>query len=95
MKRSLLFIVIFTALCGNLMAQAPTKRTLKPSDVYNLKSIGDPQVSPEGKWVAYTLSTVDSAAESEQMYQALRSLGVPTQQVVYPNQFHDITVPSY
>jgi len=31
----------------------------------------------------------------EQMYQALRSLGVPTQLVVYPSQFHGLTVPSY
>ena len=32
---------------------------------------------------------------SEQMYQALRSLGVDTQLVVYPNQYHGITIPSY
>ncbi|HET9013567.1 MAG TPA: prolyl oligopeptidase family serine peptidase, partial [Gemmatimonadaceae bacterium] len=31
----------------------------------------------------------------EQMYQALRSLGVETQLVIYPNQFHGITIPSY
>lgn len=32
---------------------------------------------------------------SEQMYQALRSLGVPTQLVVYPGENHGLTVPSY
>jgi dipeptidyl aminopeptidase/acylaminoacyl peptidase len=32
---------------------------------------------------------------SEQMYQALRSLGLATQLVIYPGQFHDITKPSY
>jgi dipeptidyl aminopeptidase/acylaminoacyl peptidase len=31
----------------------------------------------------------------EQMYQALKSLGVDTQLVIYPNQFHGITVPTY
>jgi dipeptidyl aminopeptidase/acylaminoacyl peptidase len=31
----------------------------------------------------------------EQMYQALKSQGVPTQMVLYPGQFHGITVPSY
>jgi dipeptidyl aminopeptidase/acylaminoacyl peptidase len=31
----------------------------------------------------------------EQMYQALKSLGVDTQLVIYPNQFHGITIPSY
>ncbi len=32
---------------------------------------------------------------SEQMYQALRSLGLDTQLIIYPNQFHEFTVPSY
>jgi dipeptidyl aminopeptidase/acylaminoacyl peptidase len=32
---------------------------------------------------------------SQQMYQALRSLGVPTQLVIYPDQFHGITKPTY
>jgi dipeptidyl aminopeptidase/acylaminoacyl peptidase len=32
---------------------------------------------------------------SEQMYQALKSLGVDTQLVIYPGQFHGITMPSY
>jgi dipeptidyl aminopeptidase/acylaminoacyl peptidase len=31
----------------------------------------------------------------EQMYQALRSLGVDTQLIVYPNTNHGITIPSY
>jgi dipeptidyl aminopeptidase/acylaminoacyl peptidase len=31
----------------------------------------------------------------EQMYQALRSLGVDTELVIYPGQFHGLTVPSY
>ncbi len=32
---------------------------------------------------------------SQQMYQALKSLGVDTQLVIYPNEFHGITRPSY
>ncbi|MCW8808560.1 MAG: S9 family peptidase [Rhodanobacter sp.] len=32
---------------------------------------------------------------AEQMYQALRSLNVPTQLVVYPGQHHEPTLPSY
>jgi len=35
------------------------------------------------------------AVGSEQMYQALRSQGVPTGLVIYPGQFHGITIPSY
>lgn len=32
---------------------------------------------------------------SEQMYQALRSLDVPTELVIYPGEWHPVTVPSY
>jgi dipeptidyl aminopeptidase/acylaminoacyl peptidase len=32
---------------------------------------------------------------SEQMYQALRSLGVPTQLVIYPGQYHGLRKPTY
>ena len=32
---------------------------------------------------------------TEQMYQALKSLNVPTQLVIYPGQFHGLTTPSY
>lgn len=32
---------------------------------------------------------------SEQMYQALRSLNIPTQLIIYPGQYHGLTKPSY
>ncbi len=32
---------------------------------------------------------------SMQMYQALRTLGVPTRMVIYPGEYHGLTVPSY
>jgi dipeptidyl aminopeptidase/acylaminoacyl peptidase len=32
---------------------------------------------------------------SMQMYQALRSLGVPTRMVIYPGEYHGLTIPSY
>ncbi|HUL17927.1 MAG TPA: S9 family peptidase [Steroidobacteraceae bacterium] len=34
-------------------------------------------------------------AGGEQMYQALRTLGVPAQLIVYPGQFHSLTRPSF
>ncbi len=34
-------------------------------------------------------------AGAEQMYQALKTIGVPTELVIYPNQNHGISVPSY
>ena len=34
-------------------------------------------------------------AGAEQMYQALITMGVPTELVIYPNQNHGVVVPSY
>jgi dipeptidyl aminopeptidase/acylaminoacyl peptidase len=31
----------------------------------------------------------------EQMYMALRTLGIPTRLIVYPDQYHILTRPSY
>jgi Tol biopolymer transport system component len=56
-------IVVFALLAFNagVFAQTtPYKRQLKPSDVYRLQTLNDPQISPEGNWVAYSLSSIDS-----------------------------------
>jgi len=42
---------------------APTKRPLAPSDVYRLQTISGLQVAPDGNWIAYVLSSVDSAKD--------------------------------
>jgi dipeptidyl aminopeptidase/acylaminoacyl peptidase len=34
-------------------------------------------------------------AGGEQMYQALKSMGIDSQLVIYPGQFHGLTIPSY
>ncbi len=57
MKHQLLIFFFFASFCS--LAQ----RSINPSDVYRLKSISDPQVSPDGKWVAYVLSTPDSVKD--------------------------------
>ena len=41
-------------------AQTTAKRPIKPSDIYRLPYVGSAQISPDGKWVAYTVTTVDS-----------------------------------
>lgn len=46
-----------------IAAQSTDKRPLQPSDIYRLPSVSDAQISPEGKWVSYTLTTVDSVKD--------------------------------
>jgi dipeptidyl aminopeptidase/acylaminoacyl peptidase len=38
---------------------AQSRRPLTPDDIFELKTVGDPRISPDGAWVAYTVSTMD------------------------------------
>src|SRR5882762_10027107 len=46
-----------------VFSQQPAKRLLKIEDMHRFHNVGDPQISPDGKWVAYTVGTVDAAAD--------------------------------
>jgi len=39
------------------------RRTLGPDDFYRVEDVSDPQVSPDGAWVAYVLTTNDREAD--------------------------------
>ena len=47
--------VVLINLAGSVGAQSG--RALTIEDYYKIKSVGDSQISPDGKWVAFTLST--------------------------------------
>ena len=43
---------------GLAFAQSPPKgRALKVEDYYRIKTVANPQISPNGKWVTFTVST--------------------------------------
>jgi dipeptidyl aminopeptidase/acylaminoacyl peptidase len=54
----LLCIPVLTAAQG-----AAAKRPIRIGDMYRLKNVNSPEISPDGKWVAYTVSTTDSAKD--------------------------------
>lgn len=57
--------VLFAALAaGSLLASSPepasaAERRLQVDDLFALESVGDPAISPDGAWVAYTLGQID------------------------------------
>ena len=61
MKRLLAFVcLLFTALTPALArSQAQEKRVLNLDDLAAIRTVMDPQVSPEGGWVVYTVRTLD------------------------------------
>ena len=50
------FTLSFVAVLG-VSAQSPTGRALAIEDYYRVKTVGNPDLSPDGKWVAFTVST--------------------------------------
>lgn len=61
-KNQLLLLCTFLLVQSVCFCQSE-KRTLRPGDVYRLQSTGDAQISPDGKWFVYTLTTIDSAKD--------------------------------
>src|SRR5687768_14566802 len=59
MTRAALVLVLLAALCG-VPATAQTKRALTLDDHSRIIGVGDPQRSPDGAWVAYTVTTIDA-----------------------------------
>src|ERR1035438_9977419 len=46
-----------------VFAQSTSRRLLKLDDMHSFHDVRDAQISPDGKWVAYTLSSVDVAGD--------------------------------
>jgi dipeptidyl aminopeptidase/acylaminoacyl peptidase len=63
MLRATLIVVPLTLAALPLHAQVPVRRPLQAADIYRLRDVRDPQLAPDGKWVAYVVSEVDSAKD--------------------------------
>ena len=53
--KALHFLLVLTV----VSLQAQNKRPVTIDDYFKLKDVRDPRISPDGKWVAYTVSTKD------------------------------------
>ena len=43
---------------------AQTPRLIRPADMFRLRDVGAPKLSPDGAWVAYTITTIDSVKDT-------------------------------
>src|SRR5260221_9293434 len=60
MRSTLLLLTLVTVF---LVAFPQNKRPIAPIDVYRLQNIADPHISPDGNWIVYVLSTVDTSRD--------------------------------
>ena len=63
MRRLAFLFAFLLALAGSASAQAPSAsgRAFTPADWYRLSTVSSPAMSPDGKYVAFTVATVDEA----------------------------------
>src|SRR4051794_18016240 len=54
------FLLLFPP--SMIMAEQPTKRPMALDDLFKFKRVSDPQISPDGHWVVYVLTSMDVAA---------------------------------
>ena len=52
-----------TAVAG---AASTAKRPFRTDDIFRMEAVSDPRVSPDGQWVAYSVTTSDRAADEVQ-----------------------------
>lgn len=58
MRRTIIFIAFLSLLsCATVFAQV--RRGMTPADTLRVANVGDAQISPDGEWVVYTVSTVE------------------------------------
>jgi dipeptidyl aminopeptidase/acylaminoacyl peptidase len=58
-KRLSQILVLLLAVTNLATAQQSARRPLKLDDLARVRDVRDPQVSPDGQWVAYVVSTID------------------------------------
>jgi dipeptidyl aminopeptidase/acylaminoacyl peptidase len=63
--RKLRLLGVLVLATATAMAAGAPRRPLVPDDFYRLQSISDPQVSPDGAWVAYVVTTNDRDADEQ------------------------------
>ncbi|HEY2401588.1 MAG TPA: S9 family peptidase [Steroidobacteraceae bacterium] len=96
MKKPITLIALSLLLQNPVRAAdtAPSHRPLTADDFYNLQLVSDPQISPDGKWVAYVVSGNDRAADESRSTIWMTSWD-GSQQVQLTNAGHEISSPRW
>ncbi len=84
-KRFFPVVVLTLAVATALIAQTP-RHPLKLDDLARFRNVGDPQLSPDGQWIAYTVSTIDAKEDKSSTHIWLASYdGMNDRQITFSN----------
>src|SRR5438034_11823027 len=59
-SRKLSRLLLILIACAAAALAQTAKRPLKLDDLARFRNVNDPQVSPDGQWVAYVVATIDA-----------------------------------
>ena len=89
-------LIVLAGLQLSGVAQQPLGgRPLAIEDYYRIQTVGSPAISPNGRWVAFTVATRiedDNSTRTETFVVAADGSGQPTRVVYYGK---DVTIPSW
>lgn len=66
MKKYLLAAALAALVPASVLA-AP-QRLLTPDDLYKMRDVSDPQIAPDGNWIAYAVRSVDAKADKRETH---------------------------
>ena len=87
MRKSLiaaLLILFLLPLAATFAQPAPSKRPMTFDDMMQMKRLGETAVSPDGKWLVYSVTTVDLAKNSRTSELLIQKIEGPNSDVVAP-----------
>jgi Tol biopolymer transport system component len=67
--------ILLSVVAGTASAQPLASRLLDADDITSVKTVADPQFSPDGNWVAYTVRTSDYAKDQRIVHVWMASWG--------------------
>src|SRR5687768_1455911 len=85
-RLSSISLLLILALANSLAAQT-ARRPLKLDDMTRFRNVGDPQISPDGQWVAYTVSTVNTKDDKSNTHIWMVNIdGSNNRQITFSNE---------
>jgi dipeptidyl aminopeptidase/acylaminoacyl peptidase len=61
-----LLVLLFVGVVTPALAKDASRRPIGIDDYFALKNVSDPRISPDGKWVTYSVRTQDLENDSRQ-----------------------------
>src|SRR3954471_4776787 len=61
--RIALVLITASVVGGAAAGAASPKRALSSEDIYRMEAVSEPQLSPDGQWIAYLVTTSDREAD--------------------------------